>query len=55
MGVLILRFILVWLAKDYCLIIPGIALTLSLLRLSHPLVSACSSIVIASRLKFFKI
>src|SRR5437016_13270602 len=33
----LLRFPLLWLAKDYCRIIPGPILTLSpLLRLSHP-------------------
>src|SRR2546426_638459 len=37
----LLRFLLLWLAKDYCLIIPGKALTLSLLlRLNHPLLQS---------------
>src|SRR6266550_7512651 len=35
------RLLLLWLAKDYCLIIPGKALTLSLLlRLNHPLLQS---------------
>src|SRR5207247_6690169 len=37
----LLRFLLLWLAKDYCLIIPRKALTLSLLlRLNHPLLQS---------------